>query len=222
MKIMKKNFAIIGLGRFGSSICQTLVESGHDVLAIDINEDRVNEHMNIATHAVVANAQDESVLRSLGIRNFDHVIIAIGEDIQASILTTLMIKEMGNPYITAKAQNEYHGKVLEKIGADHVVHPERDMGIRIGHHLVSRNVVDYLELSDKYSLVELKVTNPKFFNKTLFELDFRQRFGLNVIGIRRGREMIISPAADAVIKVDDTLMIVGGIKEIDWLENQMP
>ena len=151
-----------------------------------------------------------------------HVIIAIGEDIQASILTTLMIKEMGNSYITAKAQNAYHGKVLEKIGADHVVHPERDMGIRIGHHLVSRNVVDYLELSDKYSLVELKVTNSKFFNKTLLELNFRQRYGLNVIGIRRGQEMIISPAADAVIQVNDTLMIVGGIKEIDWLENQMP
>lgn len=219
---MKKNFAIIGLGRFGSSICRTLVESGHDVLAIDSNEDKVNEYMNLATHAVVANAQDESVLRSLGIRNFDHVIIAIGEDIQASILITLMVKEMGNSYVTAKAQNEYHGKVLEKIGADYVVHPERDMGIRIGHHLVSNNVVDYLELSDKYSLVELKVTNSKFFNKTLLELDFRQRFGLNVIGIRRGQEMIISPAADAFIKENDTLMIVGGIKEINWLENQMP
>lgn len=111
---MKQNFAIVGLGRFGGSICRTLVEAGQEVLAIDSNEDRVNEYMNIATHAVVANAQDEMTLRSLGIRNFDHVIIAIGEDIQASILVTLMVKEMGVPNILAKAQNEYHARVLEK------------------------------------------------------------------------------------------------------------
>lgn len=111
---MKQSFVIIGLGRFGGSICRTLVESGQEVLAIDSSEDRVNEYMNIATHAVVANAQDEMTLRSLGIRNFDHVIVAIGEDIQASILVTLMVKEMGVPNILAKAQNEYHARVLEK------------------------------------------------------------------------------------------------------------
>ncbi len=120
---MKQNFAIIGLGRFGGSICQTLVEAGQ-VLAIDSSEDRVNEYMNIATHAVVANAQDEMTLRSLGIRNFDHVVVAIGEDIQASILVTLMVKEMGVPNVLAKAVNEYHARVLDKIGADMVVHPE--------------------------------------------------------------------------------------------------
>lgn len=219
---MKQNFAIIGLGRFGGSVCRTLIENGQDVLVIDLSEDRVNEYMNIATHAVVANAHDEMTLRSLGIRNFDHVIIAIGEDIEASILSTLMIKEMGVPFITAKAQNEYHGRVLEKVGADHVVHPERDMGIRIGHHLVSKNVVDYLELSDDYSLVELKVTNAKFFDKTLIELDFRAKYGLNVIGIRRNQKMIISPAADQVIRKNDTLMIVGAVKDIDRLEAKMP
>ena len=114
---MKQNFAIIGLGRFGGSICQTLVEAGQEVLAIDSSEDRVNEYMNIATHAVVANAQDEMTLRSLGIRNFDHVVVAIGEDIQASILVTLMVKEMGVPNVLAKAVNEYHARVLDKIGA---------------------------------------------------------------------------------------------------------
>lgn len=219
---MKKNFAIIGLGRFGGSICRTLVEAGQDVLVIDSSEDRVNEFMNIATHAVVANAQDESVLRSLGIRNFDHVVVAIGEDIQASILATLMIKEMGVPFVTAKAQNEYHGQVLEKVGADHVVHPERDMGIRIGHHLVSKNVVDYLELSDKYSLVELKVTNSKFYSKSLADLNFRARYGITVIGIRRGQEMIISPTAEEKIQENDTLMLVGAVDDLDRLEAKMP
>ena len=147
---MKQNFAIIGLGRFGGSICQTLVEAGQEVLAIDSSEDRVNEYMNIATHAVVANAQDEMTLRSLGIRNFDHVVVAIGEDIQASILVTLMVKEMGVPNVLAKAVNEYHARVLDKIGADMVVHPERDMGIRIAHKLVSRNILDYIELSSEF------------------------------------------------------------------------
>lgn len=198
---MKQSFVIIGLGRFGGSICRTLVESGQEVLAIDSSEDRVNEYMNIATHAVVANAQDEMTLRSLGIRNFDHVIVAIGEDIQASILVTLMVKEMGVPNILAKAQNEYHARVLEKIGADRVVHPERDMGQRIAHNLVSKNILDYLELSDEFSLAEINVTNRKFYGKTLDELDFRQRFGLNVVAIRRdNQDPIVTPPAEEVVQ----------------------
>ena len=178
---MKQNYAIIGLGRFGGSICRTLIESGQEVLAIDSNEDRVNEYMNIATHAVVGNAQDEMTLRSLGIRNFDHVIVAIGEDIQASILVTLMVKEMGVPNVLAKAQNEYHARVLEKLGADRVVHPERDMGIRIAHNLVSKNILDYIELSDEFSLAEIRVSNPRFFNRSLLDLNFRQKYGLTVV-----------------------------------------
>lgn len=133
---MRKNFVIIGLGRFGGSICQKLIEYGQEVLAIDADEKRVNAYKNIATQVVLGNAQDENVLQSLGIRNFDYVIVAIGEDIQASILVTLMAKEMGVPKIIAKAQNDYHARVLEKVGADKVVHPERDMGARLAHHLV--------------------------------------------------------------------------------------
>lgn len=219
---MKQNFAIIGLGRFGGSICRALIESGQEVLAIDSSEDRVNEYMNIATHAVLANAQDENVLRSLGVKNMDHAIVAIGEDIQASILVTLMLKELGVPYITAKAQNEYHGKVLEKIGADRVVHPERDMGKRIAHNLVSKNVLDYIEISDDYMLIELKVTNPIFFNQTLQDLNFRTAYGVNVIGIRRGKEIIISPRAEEQIKEEDSLMVVGPTVAVERLEEKMP
>ncbi|HBL3716491.1 potassium transporter Trk [Enterococcus faecium MRSN 11639] len=219
---MKQNFAIVGLGRFGGSICRTLIEAGQEVLAIDSNEDRVNEYMNIATHAVVANAQDEMTLRSLGIRNFDHVIVAIGEDIQASILVTLMVKEMGVPNILAKAQNEYHARVLEKIGADRVVHPERDMGIRIAHNLVSKNILDYLELSDKYSLAEIRVSNPKFFNKTLAELNFRQRFDLTVVAIRRVDQTVIaSPAADEYVRENDNLLVIGETSDVDILDDKM-
>ena len=219
---MKQNFAIVGLGRFGGSICRTLIEAGQEVLAIDSNEDRVNEYMNIATHAVVANAQDEMTLRSLGIRNFDHVIVAIGEDIQASILVTLMVKEMGVPNILAKAQNEYHARVLEKIGADRVVHPERDMGIRIAHNLVSKNILDYLELSDKYSLAEIRVSNPKFFNKTLSELNLRQRFDLTVVAIRRVDQTVIaSPAADEYVRENDNLLVIGETGDVDILDDKM-
>ncbi|WEG72903.1 potassium channel family protein [Vagococcus intermedius] len=218
---MKQNFAIIGLGRFGGSLCETLIESGQEVLAIDRDEDRINEYMNIATHAVVANAQDEMTLRSLGLRNFEHVIVAIGEDIQASILVTLMAKEMGVPNVTAKAQDSYHAKVLYKIGADNVVHPERDMGIKVAHNLVSKNILDYLELSDEYSLAEVKVTNRKFFDKSLAQLDFRQRFGLNVVAIRREGHLIISPMADEIVFKDDCLLLIGADEDVERLDEKM-
>ncbi|BFQ95580.1 MULTISPECIES: potassium channel family protein [Enterococcus] len=219
---MKQNYAIIGLGRFGGSICRTLVESGQEVLAIDSNEERVNEYMNIATHAVVGNAQDESTLRSLGIRNFDHVIVAIGEDIQASILVTLMVKEMGVPNVLAKAQNEYHAKVLERVGADRVVHPERDMGVRIAHNLVSRNILDFIELSDEFSLAEIKVSNPKFFNKSLIEVNFRQRFGLTVVAIRRADgQVVVSPPANEIVCENDNLLVIGSTVNVDNLDEKL-
>ncbi|MGX7329749.1 potassium channel family protein [uncultured Enterococcus sp.] len=219
---MKQNYAIIGLGRFGGSICRTLAEAGQEVLAIDANEDRVNEYMNIATYAVVGNAQDETVLRSLGIRNFDYVIIAIGEDIQASILVTLMIKEMGVPHVVAKAQNEYHARVLEKVGADRVVHPERDMGTRIAHNLVSKNILDFIELSDEFSLAEIRVTNPKFFNCSLVKLNFRQKYGLTVVAIRRpNAKIIVSPAADEVVLENDNLLVIGNADDVDLLDRKL-
>lgn len=219
---MKQNYAIIGLGRFGGSICQTLVESGQEVLAIDKNEDRANAYMDIATHVVVGNAQDEMTLRSLGIRNFDQVIIAIGEDIQASILVTLMVKEMGVPNILAKANNGYHARVLEKIGADKVVHPERDMGIRIAHKMVSSNILDSIELSDEYSLAEIRVKNKKFFNKTLLEMDFRRRFGLTVVAVRRRNgDVMASPAAEEVVRENDHLLVIGNVEEVDQLDAKL-
>lgn len=218
---MKKNFAVIGLGRFGGSICRTLVESGQEVLAIDKDENRVNEYKNIATQAVLANAQDENVLRSLGLRNFDCLIVSIGEDIQASILVTLMAKEMGVPKIVTKAQNNYHAKVLEKVGADQVVHPERDMGIRLAHHLVSRNILDYIELSSEYTLAEIMVNNPRFFNKTLDNLDFRKKYSLTVIAIKRNGSMVISPAAEEMVYKDDCLLVLGGNDDVDYLDKRM-
>ncbi|MDQ6596794.1 TrkA family potassium uptake protein [Bacillus salipaludis] len=211
---MKKSFAVIGLGRFGGSICRTLTEEGIEVLAIDKNEERVNEYSMIASHAAVGDTTDEAVLKSLGIRNFDHVIVAIGDDIQSSILTTLILKELGVPNITVKAQNDYHEKVLRKIGADQVVHPERDMGRRIANNLASNNVLDYLELSDDHSIVEI-VANGKIAEHTIMDLDIRKKYGLNIVAIKRGEELIVSPQAKETLRVNDVLVVIGSDVDID-------
>lgn len=217
---MKKEFAVIGLGRFGGSICRTLAQEGMEVLAIDINEDRVNEFSSIVSQAVVADTTDEKVLKSLGIRNFDHVIVAIGDNIQASILSTLILKELGVKKITVKAQNDYHEKVLSKIGADVIVHPERDMGRRIANNMISTNVLDYLELSDEHSIVEL-IASKKMDGKTIIELDVRARYGCNIVAIKRKNHIIVSPLAKETIKEGDILIVIGADKDIDRFEKNI-
>ena len=217
----KQTFAVIGLGRFGGSVCKTLADAGQEVLAIDKYESRVNDYKDIATQAVVADAQDEDVLRSLGIRNVDRVIVAIGEDIQASILVTLMVKEQGVKYVTAKAQNEYHAKVLEKLGVDRVVHPERDMGVRIGRSLTSKNMVDYLDLDANFKLAEILITNPEFVGKSLAEMDFRDRYGLNVIALAHSRQEMVLPSAGDVLTENDSILVAGPTRAIDKFEELM-
>lgn len=217
----KQTFAVIGLGRFGGSVCKTLADAGQEVLAIDKYESRVNDYKDIATQAVVADAQDEDVLRSLGIRNVDHVIVAIGEDIQASILVTLMVKEQGVKYVTAKGQNEYHAKVLEKLGVDRVVHPERDMGVRIGRSLTSKNMVDYLDLDANFKLAEILITNPEFVGKSLAEMDFRDRYGLNVIALAHSRQEMVLPSAGDVLTENDSILVAGPTRAIDKFEELM-
>ena len=217
----KQTFAVIGLGRFGGSVCKTLADAGQEVLAIDKYESRVNDYKDIATQAVVADAQDEDVLRSLGIRNVDHVIVAIGEDIQASILVTLMVKEQGVKYVTAKAQNEYHAKVLEKLGVDRVVHHERDMGVRIGRSLTSKNMVDYLDLDANFKLAEILITNPEFVGKSLAEMDFRDRYGLNVIALAHSRQEMVLPSAGDVLTENDSILVAGPTRAIDKFEELM-
>lgn len=216
---MKKQFAVIGLGRFGSSICKELYKLGHDVLAIDVNEEKVNQSSNYTTHAVIANATDENALTSLGIRNFDYVIVAIGDNIQSSILCTLLLKESGVKQVWVKAQNAYHHKVLEKIGADRIVHPEQDMGIRIAQHLVSDKIVDYIELSEDYSIVELIATD-KVANKTLVELNIRAKFGCTILAIKRGENVNISPLPNEQIINKDVLIVIGHKNDLKRFEEE--
>ncbi|MBT9169177.1 MAG: Ktr system potassium uptake protein A [Syntrophomonadaceae bacterium] len=204
-----RQFAVIGIGRFGASVAAKLYEMGYDVLAIDTSESRIDGIVDRVTHAVVADSTSETALKSLGISNFDVVIVAIGQDIQASILTTLVLKEMGVKQIVTKALTEQHGKVLQKIGADRIVFPERDMGIRVANNLAVTNVLDFIELSPNFSIVEFIATD-KMVGKSLKELDLRARFGVNVLAIRTADNNIsVSPSASDKIEAGDLLIMVG-------------
>lgn len=216
---MSKQFAIIGMGRFGSSVARTLYEMDYEVMAIDESEERINENLQYVTHAVVADTTDERALKELGIRNFDVVVVAIGVDIQASILTVLTLKELGVKKIVAKAQNERHGQVLYKIGADRVVFPERDMGVRVAHSLVSSNVLDFIELAEDYSVAEVIV--PSYMaGKTLRQLNIRALYEINVIAIKSGDEFNITPNPDDVIREGDVLVVVGNNKDLQNFEEK--
>lgn len=216
---MKKQFIVIGLGRFGSSVTKTLIEAGHEVLAVDKDISPVQEMADIATHVVQADSTDETVLKELGVSNFSHAIVAIGENLQASILTTLILKEMKVPKVTVKAQSMMHGKVLTKIGADQIVYPERDMGIRLGKQLSSDNLIDYIELSPHYHLVEMNT--PRAMNGfTLQELDFRAKYGITVMAIRSGEEINVSPRAEDRLQTGDILLLIGSNEEINHLERK--
>lgn len=219
---MKRSFAVIGLGRFGSSVCRVLSAEGMDVLAIDTNESKINEFRNIASHAVIADSTDEKVLKELGIRNIDHVIVGIGEDIQASILTTLILKEFGVKKVTVKAQSNHHESVLKKIGADQVIHPERDMGRKIAHNIISNNFLDHLELSDDHSIIEIKASK-KMVGRSLIDLDIRANYGCNVVAIKSNETntMNISPLATDAIKTGEILIIIGANQDISKFEKEL-
>lgn len=212
-----KQFAVIGLGRFGSSVAVTLSKMGYEVLGIDVDEDRVNDMAEAITHSVKMDTLDEHALRALGIRNYDVVVVAIGKEVQVSILVTVMLKEMGVNKVVAKAQTELHGKVLERVGADKVVFPERDMGMKVAKALVSKNIMDHIELSPEYSLVEMSAP-PVFINKTLEKSNARQKYGVSVLAIRRGPEIIISPNANQVILEGDILVVIGKDEKLQKFE----
>jgi trk system potassium uptake protein len=213
----KKEFVVIGLGRFGSSVAKTLYAHGSNVLAIDSDEAAIQKISDDVTKAVQMDATDESSLKSLGIRNFDVAVISIGSDIQSSIVITLLVKEMGVKYIIAKAHNDMHAKILYKIGADRVVLPEKDMGARVAHNLISSGILDYIELSQDYSIAE--IVSPQEWNgKTLVELNLRATYGINVMAIKRENIVNISPGANEQLESGDILVAIGGTNELSMLE----
>ena len=214
-----KQFLVLGLGRFGSSVATTLVELGCEVLGVDFNSEIVDDLKDKLTEVVQADISDEKTLLELGAKNFDAVILGVGSNLESSMLTAITLKEMGIKYIIAKASNALHGKILEKIGVDKVVFPERDMGIRMAQGLITPNIKDYIQLEPDYSVIEIEALTD-FADKTLNELDLRKKYGINVLAIKRDNNFNISPSAKDVIKSGDFLIVIGETKKITKLASK--
>lgn len=215
----KKQFAVIGVGRFGESLISELTRMGHEVLAIDTDEGRIDDIVDIATQAVQADSMEERVLKALDITSFDAVIVAIGGDLEASILTSITLKELGVKRIIAKAQNRMHGKVLEKMGIDMVIYPERDMAVRLARTLNSHSFLDYIELSPDYSILEL-TTPRRWAGHTIGELNLRKFMGITVLAIRSQGNVVVSPAAEQQLGKDDIIVVLGSTSSLDKI-NEM-
>lgn len=214
-----KSYLVIGLGRFGSQLARALCRQGCEVLAMDVCSELVSQVGNDVTHAVVGDAQDKEVLRTLGAKEFDCGIIAIGGDLAASVLVTMNLKELGLPHIICKAHDETHRRVLEKLGADRVVIPEQEHAERLARSLSSHNVLDYIELSEEYGIIE--VPAPKTWcGKSLKELNVRAKLGLNILAIRREGKINVSPGAEFTFAQNDILVVLGdsaGLKKVQKL-----
>lgn len=214
----KRQYAVIGLGRFGTSVAHRLYTAGQEVLGIDVNEERVENAELSVTHAIMADTTEEETLKSIGIRNFDCVIVAIGNDMQSSILTTLLLKELGVEKVIAKALNKNHGQVLTKVGADWVIYPERDMGERVANQLLSPNMLNYIELSKEYNIEEI-ILPMSMKGKSLRELDLRAKYNISVIAIVSNGEIIIAPSPDQDIHEKDMLLVVGNKEDLAFFAN---
>lgn len=217
MKI--KQFVVFGLGRFGTSLATTLAEAGYEVMVVDQSEEKVQEISTIVTQAVQADATDMEVLKKLGIRNFDVAIVAMGKDIQSSIMTTLLLKELEVPYVVAKASTQSHKKVLEKLGADRIISPEQDMGKRLANNLIAGNIIDYIQLSHDYSIMEIAILS-EWKNQTIAHLNIRAKYNINIIAIERDGEIYITPGPEEILREGDLLVIVGNNKSIQELEKK--
>lgn len=215
-----KQFAVIGCGRFGSAVAKTLYKNGYDVLAIDEDPDIVQHISEFVTHSASIDVEDEDALRAVGLKNIDVAIIAIGSDIKASIMATLVVKELGVKYVVAKAQDELHAKVLYKIGADRVIFPERDMGVRLAYNLTSTNILDYIELAADYSIMEISAPE-KWIEKTLKDLHIRAKHGISVMAIKHGEDINVAPQADAVINRGDVLVVVGANEDLKRVQDKV-
>jgi len=203
-----KSYIVVGLGRFGTEVARQLCALGGEVLAVDSNEELVNQISNDVTHAVVADARDKSVLRALGAADFECAIVAIGGSLGDSVLATMNLKELGVPKIVCKAHDETHRQVLLKLGADEVVIPEKENAARLARSLSSPNVLEYIELSEEYGIIEVPAPK-RWLDKTLKELNVRAKLGVNIIAVERGSKIDVSPAADYRIMEGDIMVVLG-------------
>ena len=212
-----KTYLVIGLGLLGAEVAVKLCEQGCEVLAMDIRSDLVQQVADHVTHAVVGDGQDKDVLKALGAGNFDCAIIAIGDDLAASVLTIMNLKELEVPYIVCKAHDETHRRVLEKLGADRVVIPECEFAGRLARSLASHNVLDYIELSPDYGILE--VPAPKsWVGKSIKDLNVRAKLGVNIIAVESGKDTNVSPSADYVVRSGDIMVVLGDNKALEAVQ----
>ncbi len=222
----RRSFAVIGLGRFGAAIATSLAGLGHDVIGIDGDEDKVRALADVITLAMQLDATDEKALRAAGIKEVDVAVVSIGEAIESSLLVVTLLRELGIADIVAKAVTPLHGRILEKLGVTRVVFPEREMAVRIAHSLVVPNVLDYIELSKDFSIVEIPAP-PEFVGRTLRDIGLRSRFGLTTIAIRHasasGQEgpSNIAPGPDDVVQAGDVLALLGSNERLGQLDRTL-
>ena len=212
-----KSYIVVGLGRFGAEVARRLCELGCEVLAVDNHTELVQQISADVTHAVVADARDKDVLRALGAKEFDCAIVAIGGSLADSVLATMNLKELGIPKVVCKAHDETHRQVLLKLGADQIVIPEQEQAMRLARSLSSHNVLDYIELSDEYGIVE--VPAPKsWVGKSLKELNVRAKLGLNILAVKQDLQINVSPAADYAITAEDILVVLGSTVSLEKVQ----
>ena len=208
-----KTYVVIGLGKFGAEAAKRLYELGCEVLAMDRNSDLVQPVSNHVTHAVVGDARDKDVLRALGVKDLECAIVAIGDSLADSVLATMNLKELGVPYIVCKAADETHEQVLLKLGADRVVIPEKENAARLARSLSSPNVLEYIELSEEYGIIEVPVPK-RWLDKSLKELNVRAKLGVNILAVERGGVINVSPAADYKLLEGDVLVVLGSTEAL--------
>ena len=208
MKNLQKEYIVIGMGRFGSSIARQLEANGCKVLAIDRNEKRVNQIAEYVTLAMCVDVANEDALRELGGRNFDGAIISSGHSLEASVLAAIWAKEQGIGQIIAKAYDDMQGKILTKVGVDKIVYPEREIGVQMANDLAFNNLFDAIELTSEYSITDVSALD-NWVGKNLKELKLREKYGVNVIAIKRGGVMLVNPPADDPTKKGDVFVILG-------------
>jgi trk system potassium uptake protein TrkA len=219
MKRKNKTFGVIGLGRFGYHVARTLAQGGAEVIACDVDEEKVREVSEYVSLAYVLDATDAKALKESGIANVDTAVVSIGENIEASILIVVQLKELGVKEVVAKAITPLHGKVLEKLGVDRVVYPEKEMAIRVAHSLLVGEFIEEIPIGEKHSLFELKAFD-FMLGKTLRELDVRRRFGVSVLAIKRGENLIVNPMGDEKVLPGDILVVLGTTEQLSSMASQ--
>ncbi|MFR7440440.1 MAG: potassium channel family protein [Lachnospiraceae bacterium] len=211
---MRKQYAVFGLGSFGESVAVTLQELGCEVVVVDNHMERIEDISPYVSYAVQADIEDPEVIRSLGARNLDGVVVAVADDMEASIMATLVSKEIGVPYVLAKAKNELHAKVLKKIGADSIIFPEKEIGQSVARNLVSGEFVDWISLSPDYSITEIQVPE-KWIGKSLSEIDVRRTKDVNVVGVRIGEKIQVTIDPEEPLQKEMMMIMIGSNEALE-------